>query len=184
MSPGMSKRQWGLVLMVLLVPFLLNAIGMWHQIRRDQLLEALKTGVYNRFGDSGVYYSPWPAIFRRILIAVLAGGLCWLAVFVSTRRFFQHLATRTKCILSSLLAVVLGALLAASSILLSSAWWWEFNHDYFVSGLGGSRFVNVASLVLVFPGTVLLMFHAFKLSEGKRQRVSAGLLERSDRKGK
>jgi hypothetical protein len=156
---GIHKHQWLLILLAVLVPLLLNAVGMWQIIGPDVLTQTLK----GAFKVYGIPYNPWPRILGPTLVAtVLLGLLAWLAVFTSTRAFLQRRSMIVKFILIVMLALFTAKSFGIGTFLIDVSWSsaFRFNATF---GLPASRFAD-RDVRLAFWTIAVIMFYTLQLS--------------------
>jgi hypothetical protein len=155
------KRQRFLILLALLTPLLLNAVGAWQVIGPDVLVQVLK-GDYKVYG---IPYNPWPRVLGPILVTtVLLGSLAWLTVFISTKTFVQERSVIVKRMLTAVLALLGAAGFGVGTFLIDVSWSSAFRFNATV-GLPISRFVG-RDVRFASCTTAIILFYALQL-EGR-----------------
>jgi hypothetical protein len=162
---GIQKRQWVLLILVLLLPLLLNAVEIWLEIGTDRTLQLLN-GTYQPSNPN----LP-PASLLEILAAFLRiiaplGLLSWFVIFMSNRVFFQRQWLIFK-ISETLLAALLIAIVfeIVTGVVMPLAWLPQF-HDYLLGLPSLGPAVNGFEWTrwLVLPATATILFIAMLLS--------------------
>jgi len=169
---GLQKRQWLLLSLVLSVPFLLNAVGIWQDVGADSIKLMLSgkwiSPVSYSYGIDPEPQNPLPAIFLSLLfMSIPLGLLTWLTIVLSNQAFFQRQHFVAK-LLETLLAVSLIAKIyeLAAGDLMPIVWLSEF-HDY-VLGIPGSLFMRDWSGWMVLPTTAVILWIAMLFSKIKK----------------
>jgi len=160
------------VLLVLILPLLVNAIGMWQEAYPAHLAQALKNGYYTLFPDSEYRVYPWGNIGKAALGILPAGLLAWLMAWLSNTAFYQGRSQRFRLELAIVGSLLIAAYLAQTSVYISDVWSDEFYGPGPLFGLPGSAFVRNASWIFVFPLTAALIFYSVYLFHLCRRKHS------------
>ena len=166
---GIKKRQWIVLLLALSMPLSLNAVGIWHHVGRDNILEMLRgTYSYIPYNNNSLdlEHNPFPEIFLNLLpITIFLGFLAWLMIFISNRVFFQKQPLTIKLIEVSLMSFFTAEVFTkVGDFFMPLAWLPVFFNTL---GLPGSVFVSTWSWLLV-PTTTIILFIAMLLSGVKK----------------
>jgi hypothetical protein len=163
---GLTRWQWLGLGCLLLAPLILNGIGMWHEVRRDFLLQALQTGTYLKPSQApGLLppdeVNPWLPIGQELFWLVPLGLLIWLLTFITNQELFQKRPLLLRLPITIAIAVCAGWLLAYQSHRISQAWYWAFYPYWQAFGIHRSRIVDYGSIYVIWPLSVTLMLLIF-----------------------
>ena len=109
---GIQKRQWVVLLLALFMPLLLNAVGIWHDVGKDNILQMLRgTYSYVPYDNNSLDldHNPFIEIFINLLpTTIFLGLLAWVIVLILNRSFFQK-----QPLIAKLIEVLLMSLFVA-----------------------------------------------------------------------
>ena len=162
---GIQKRQWVVLLLALLMPLLLNIVGILHDVGKNNILQML-SGTYSYVpydnNSLDLDHNPFLEIFMNLLPTIgFLGLLAWLIIFVSNRAFFQKQPLTAKLIEVLLMSLFVAAIFAkVGEFFMPFAWLPVFFNTL---GIPLSNFVLTWSW-LVVPTTAIILFIAMLLS--------------------
>ena len=169
MKLGIQIRQWFLLFLILLFPFLLNVMAICMDIGTAGALRLL-SGTYQPSNPNLPLASPLEILLELLFNIALLGLLSWLVIFVSHQVFFQRQQWIFKIIESLLLVLFIAKVFeVATGFFMPFAWLPEF-HDYLL-GVPVSDFMLHWSRWLILPATTILLFVAMLFSRKEDQEV-------------
>jgi len=177
MIPKISKLQWFVLALILVLPFLLNILAIQQQIGTRGLFR-LVLGVYHPI-DPNLPVASSGDIFTKLFFSTLLLGLLpLLAILLSNVRFFRQQRLLIRLIGASVVALPIAKVFEiASGFFMPLFWLPEFIDSL---GLPGSTFAFRGSQVLVFPATTILLLFAMafpKPQKTEREKKNLADLE-------
>jgi hypothetical protein len=97
---GMQKRQWVILLLALFMPLLFNAVGIWHDVGKDNILQMLHgTYSYVPYDNNSLDldHNPFPEIFINLLpTTIFLGATCLVNDFYFESGIFSKATIDSK----------------------------------------------------------------------------------------
>jgi len=159
---GIQKRQLVLLLLVVCIPTLLNAVGIWQYVETASILK-MWNGTYPSpvTGFLGGPYNPLPEIFLKLLLfTILPGLLAWLLVFISNKTFFQKQPWIARLFETLIMVALIATVFAFDTGIIMPLIWLAVFRDSPVIGIPGDTFMVNWSLWFVLPVTAVILLGA------------------------
>jgi hypothetical protein len=163
---GIQKRQWLILLVILLMPILLNAVAIWRYVGTASILKMLGGSYYNpelAFAP----YNPLPKIFLDLLLKIAPLGLpAWLMILIANRAFFKKQPLLAKLLEATLAALLIALTFAIVSGIFMPWIWLAIFRDS--PGVPGDEFMFGWSLFFVLPTTAIVLLRSAFLSGNEK----------------
>ncbi len=164
MKLGIQKRQRAILFLLILLPLMINALAIQHEIGTKGIFKLL-SGTYQP-SDPNLPFASLSEILSGLLPTIaFLGFIIWLVIFVSNRVFFQR-----QWLIATIFEILFIVLFVAkvfelvTGFLMPLTWLPQFIDSL---GLPGSEFASNWSRWFVFPATAIILFVALIFSRNK-----------------
>jgi hypothetical protein len=164
---GIRKRQWPLLLLVLMLTLLMNALAILQDVGMTSIRKMWMGSYKSDF--SVVPGNPLPEISAELLLIVAVSGLpAWLMIYTSDRTLFRRQSGMLRVDESLFMALLMAAIFGIASGYVRPLVWLPVFHAYLL-GLPASDLMLDWSYRLILPATAAVLLFAMRLSEGETE---------------